>query len=154
MKPRLEDILDATLEVLNIDKENFSVNIRLRERSIVTVKQMVSLLGREYGFSLSDIGKVLQLNHSTVHWNAKTAMDYMRYEKEYAQKIQKIRDNLRKKFPALWVDNERESCCDCEVFKNRQGKEFLLGFHCPIMDRYVYRDEIACQYILSDGLAF
>lgn len=154
MKPRLEDILDATLEVLNIDKENFRFNIRSRERSIVTVKQMVSLLGKEYGFSLSKIGETLQLNHSTVHWDAKTAMNYIEYETDYAQKIQKIRDNLHKKLLPLSVDSERESCCDCEVFKNRQGKEFLLGFYCPMVNKYVYRDEIACQYVLSDGLNF
>ena len=120
----------------------------------MTVKQMVSLLGKEYGFSLSKIGKTLQLNHSTVHWNAKTAMNYMEYETDYAQKIQKIRDNLHKKLLSLSVDSERESCCDCEVFKNRQGKEFLLGFYCPMVNKYVYRDEMACQYVLSDGLNF
>ena len=154
MKPRLEDVLDATLEVLNIDKEDFLKRIKSRERSIVTVKQIVSLLGREYGFSLSKIGKILQINHSTVHTGAKNATDFIEYEKDYAQKVQNIRTILNEKFPVYWMDGTNESCCDCEVFKNRQGKEFLLGFHCPITDRYVYRNEIACQYILSDGMSF
>lgn len=154
MKPTAKDILDATLRVLGVDKDSWLSDMKSRKGIILTIKQMVSLLGREHGLSLNTIGSTLGLSHSMVCIHIKVAQGYEEYEKDYAQKLQAIREDLRKKFPALWIDNGSESCCNCEVFKNRQGKDFLLGFHCPIMDRYVYRDEIACQYILSDGLAF
>ena len=154
MKPTTKDILDATLKVLEVDKDTWLADKGTRKGIVLTIKQMVSLLGREYGFSLSDIGSTLGLSHSMVHLHNKVAQGYVEYEKDYAQKIEAIRKDLCMRFPKLWIDNGSDSCCNCEVFKNKQGKEFLIGFHCPIMDRYVSRDEIACQYILSDGLPF
>lgn len=49
---------------------------------------------------------------------------------------------------------KKDSCEDCEVFKNQQGKEFMLGFFCPLKDSYVLRNENACEWIVSDNLPF
>lgn len=47
-------------------------------------------------------------------------------------------------------------CVDCEVFKNYEQKEgqFALGFFCPIKQGFVFRDDFACENILSDNLPF
>lgn len=154
MRPTTKDILDATLKVLEVDKDYWNANKRTRKGIILTIKQMVSLLGREHGLYLNTIGSTLGLSHSMVSIHIKVAQGYVEYEKDYAKKVQAIRDDLRKKFSPLGMDNGNEYCCNCEVFKNRQRENFLLGFYCPIIDRYVCRDEIACQYVLSDGLNF
>lgn len=47
-----------------------------------------------------------------------------------------------------------ESCSACEMFKNHQGNTFALGFFCPIQNKFVFRDDFACDDILSDNLPF
>ena len=54
------------------------------------------------------------------------------------------------------MSNISERCSDCEVFKNHEKDKslFALGFFCPLMDKFVSRDDLACDWRLSDGLPF
>lgn len=47
-----------------------------------------------------------------------------------------------------------DTCKDCEVFKNHQGQQFFFGFFCPIKDAFVSRDEVSCEWMVSDELPF
>lgn len=50
---------------------------------------------------------------------------------------------------------ENKGCChECEVFRNFTDKEFAWGFFCPIKNKFVERDDDACEFILADGLNF
>lgn len=90
-KPSLEKIKNITLKVLNIDKETFEKSEKRRTALIQRAKQMIALIGQECGYSLNAIGRFLKLDHSTVHHNKLVAMDYAKYEHEYADSLNEIR---------------------------------------------------------------
>ena len=54
------------------------------------------------------------------------------------------------------MNNSKERCSDCEVFKNyeEQASSFAFGFHCPIVCRFVAREDNSCEWIVSDNLPF
>lgn len=54
------------------------------------------------------------------------------------------------------MENKRERCSDCEVFKNYEEKikMFAFGFYCPLANVFTMRDDIACEWIVSDNLPF
>lgn len=54
------------------------------------------------------------------------------------------------------ANNAKERCYECEVLKNheQQNKSFLFGFFCPIANKYVVRDDISCEWIVSDNMIF
>ena len=49
-----------------------------------------------------------------------------------------------------------DRCLNCEAFKNHEQKEgqFALGFFCQIKQEFVFRDDFACEWIVSDNLPF
>lgn len=52
------------------------------------------------------------------------------------------------------MNQQKDRCFECEVFKNQQEKDFLLGFFCPLTNKYVTRNEYACEWIVSDEFPF
>lgn len=52
------------------------------------------------------------------------------------------------------MEEGKECCCNCEVFKNHQEERFDWGFFCPIKGNFVVRENDACEFALSDGLNF
>lgn len=54
------------------------------------------------------------------------------------------------------MENKCECCSDCEVFKNHEEKTkiFSFGLYCPIANTFTMRDNIACEWIVSDNLPF
>lgn len=147
MKPSLKQIFDEVLRVNGMSDEYYNENKRSRLQKIITIRQVVSLVGQDYGYSQSQIGDFLGIDHSTVYHNKMMARRYCECEKEYFEMVKKIMSELNKP-----INDCR--CYDCEVFKNRQGGSFLFGFHCPIKNEYVKRDEFACEYILADNMPF
>jgi hypothetical protein len=147
MKPPLKQIFDTVLLANKMSEEYYNENKKSRLREIITIRQTVSLVGQDYGHSQQSIGDFLGIDHSTVHHNKMMARRYCECEKEYFEMVKKVMSELNR--PA---SNYR--CSDCEVFKNHQGTNFFFGFHCPIKDSYVNRDEFACEYILADNMPF
>lgn len=51
---------------------------------------------------------------------------------------------------------EKDKCSSCEVFKNHEDKEknFSLIFHCPMVNEIRRRDDMSCEYFVSDELPF
>lgn len=152
----LGDILDITLDVLNVDVVYFYENLKSRKSHFVKIKQIVSLIASERGFSLNKIGGFLDIDHSTVHHNIKQAKAYVEYEKQYAEQVNKIREVVDSKLSLEKEKSELLPCYTCEVFKNheRDRGSFIFGFFCPIKQAFVLRDDFACAWIVDDNLPF
>jgi hypothetical protein len=95
MKPTLEQILDTTLRILDLNKEYFMKNQSSRRLEIVEVKQMVSFVGQKNGYSQTVIGNFLGINHSTVCHNKKSACFFYDHDKRFARKINLILNALK-----------------------------------------------------------
>lgn len=147
MRPSLKQIFDEVLRASGMSEEYYNENKKSRLQKIITIRQIVSLIGQDYGYSQQRIGDFLGLDHSTIYHNKMMAKQYCECEKEYLEMVVKVMSELNKP-----INDCR--CYDCEAFKNRQGSSFLLGFHCPIKNEYVKRDEFACEYILADNMPF
>lgn len=147
MRPSLKQIFDEVLRANGMSEEYYNENKKSRLQKIITIRQVVSLVGQDYGYSQSQIGDFLGLDHSTIHHNKIMAKQYCECEKEYSEMVVNVMSELNRP-----ISNCR--CYDCEVFKNRQGSNFFFGLHCPIKDAYVNRDEFACEYILADNMPF
>lgn len=155
MRPTLMQILDAICYNKQIDRDFVIINKWSRKANIQEVKQLVCLIGQNYGYNQERIGNFLGLSHSTVYCNKKRAEGYIQYDYEYAQQYKKIMEALSnmQTTPQTKIKCDDE-CQHCEVFKNYQGKDFIFGFYCPVKGEYVKRDDFACENILSDGLPF
>lgn len=95
MRPTLEQILDATLRVLDFDKDYFLANKKSRRIEILEVKQFVSFIGQKYGYSQTTIGFFLEINHSSVCNNRKNALFYYDHNKRFARKIDLVLEALK-----------------------------------------------------------
>lgn len=95
MKPTLEQILDTTLKILDLDKEYFLANKNYRMLEIIEVKQIVSFVGQQYEHSQPTIGRFLGIDHSSVCNHKKNATFYYYYDKRFAGKIDRILDALK-----------------------------------------------------------
>lgn len=95
MKPTLEQILDTTLRVLDLDKEYFLANKSYRRLEILEVKQIISFVGQKYEYSQPTIGRFLGIDHSSVCHNRKNASFYYDCNKRFARKIDLILDVLK-----------------------------------------------------------
>lgn len=147
MRPSLKQIFDEVLRANGMSEEYYNENKKSRLQKIITIRQIVSLIGQDYGYSQQRIGDFLGLDHSSIYHNKMMAKQYCECEKEYAEMVVNVMCELNKPISSC-------RCYDCEVFKNRQGGSFLFGFHCPIKNEYVKRDEFACEYILADNMPF
>ncbi len=155
MRPTLTQILDAICENKGIDRNFVLVNKWSRKANIQEVKQLVCLIGQNFGYHQEYIGAFLGLSHSTVYCNKRRAEGYVEYDCEYAKQYNEIMETLVAMYQNTQCDVKRVcECLHCEVFKNHQGNDFLFGFYCPIKGEYVKRDDFACENILSDGLPF
>lgn len=156
MRPTLMQILEAICEVKEVDKYVFLQNKKSRVSHIQEVKQLICLLGQREGYSQNEVGRFLNIDHSTVCLNKKRAEGYCSYDKEYASDIDKIQEALLLKEPNTISPKEEIPCCECEAFKNYEQKEntFALGFYCPIRQAFVFRDDFSCEWIISDNLPF
>lgn len=96
MNPTLEQILDTTLRILDLDKEYFLSNKGYRRLEIIDVKQIISFIGQQYGYSQTEIGSFLGIDHSTVCNNRKKASFFYSYDKRFARKVNLILDALKK----------------------------------------------------------
>lgn len=155
MRPTLTQILDEVLKANQMSKEYYKKNKKSRLRSIITIRQVVSLVGQYCGYSLHEIGDFLGKTHGSIHHSKEMAKSFCSCEKEYATMVTNVMKRLsegEKSFECQRSKNER--CYDCEIFKNHQGRKFLFGFHCPIKDEYIKRDDFVCDFVLSDGLPF
>jgi hypothetical protein len=155
MKPTLTQILDAILIVNKVDKSYFMANMRSRLQKIQTIKQVFCLISRDYGYTLCQIGEFMKFDHSTILHNSIKAKQFSEFEPKYAKMVSKVSSILRD----LLMCNETQKkslCSDCEAFKNYQEKEkmFALGFFCPIKQKFILRDDIACEWIVNDNLPF
>lgn len=95
MKPTLEQILDTTLRILDLDKEYFLANKSYRRLEILEVKQIISFVGQKYEYSQPTIGRFLGINHSSVCHHRKNVSFYYNYDKRLARKIDLILDSLK-----------------------------------------------------------
>lgn len=154
MRPSLKQIFDEVLRANGMSEEYYNENKKSRLQKIITIRQIVSLVGQDYGYSQQRIGDFLGLDHSSIYHNKMMAKQYCECEKEYAEMVAKVTSELNKKSLIYGTTISDSRCYDCEVFKNRQGGSFLFGFHCPIKNEYVKRDEFACEYILADNMPF
>lgn len=96
MKPTLEDIFSTSLQVWNVDKENYSNLKYSRNASVVNIKQVVCWIAQRYGYSQSEIGRYLGIDHSTVHYNKRKVEDYLSYDTKYISLLNKTMDILNK----------------------------------------------------------
>lgn len=154
MKPSLQQILDETLGANKMSQEYYATHKKSRLQNIITIRQVVSLIGQDYGYTLHQIGDFLGIDHSSVHHNKVMAKRYCEYEREYLAMVTKVKSELNRPSLIYGATISDSHCYDCEVFKNRQEGGFFFGFHCPIKDEYVKRDEFACEYILADNMPF
>lgn len=147
MKPSLKQIFDEVLRANGMSEEYYNENKKSRLQKVITIRQVVSLVGQDYGYSQQNIGDFLGIDHSTVYHNKMMARQYCECEKEYLEMVTKVMSELNRPISDC-------RCYDCDVFKNHQGGHFLFGFHCPIKNEYVKREEFACEYILADNMPF
>lgn len=96
MRPTLQEILDATLNVLNISKDIYDKTRNSRLANVVRVRQIFCYVGEHYGYTLHAMGNFLHLTHSTVYHNKEMAKDFCSYEKGYANKINEILSHFEK----------------------------------------------------------
>ena len=89
MRPTLDDIFYAVLEVFDINDETYRNIKDSRESLAVSVRQVVCWIGQKYGYSQNEIGLYLGLNHSTVWHNKMKVEDYMSYDKDYKMRVNK-----------------------------------------------------------------
>lgn len=154
MRPSLKQIFDEVLRANEMSEEYYNENKKSRLRRIITIRQVVSLIGQDYGYAQRQIGDFLGVNHATVYNYKMMARRYCEYEREYSAMVKKATSNLKRQTLIYGTNINNCRCCDCEVFKNHQDSSFLFGFHCPIKNEYVNRDEFACEYILADNMPF
>lgn len=154
MRPSLKQIFDEVLRASGMSEEYYNENKKSRLRRIITIRQVVSLIGQDYGYAQRQIGEFLGVDHATVYNCKMMARRYCDCEREYSAMVAKVTSELNKMSLIYGTAIGDSRCYDCDVFKNRQGGSFLLGFHCPIKNEYVKRDEFACEYILADNMPF
>jgi hypothetical protein len=155
MRPKLTKILDETLEANQMSKEYYKKNKKSRLRNILTIRQVVSLVGQYCGYSLHEIAFFLGKSSGSIHHSKEMAKSFCCFEKEYAKMVTTVMKKLREEDDSFYTKRcKNERCYDCEIFQNHQGKKFLLGFHCPIKDEYIRRDDFVCSFVLSDRLPF
>lgn len=87
-------ILKTTLDAVGYDKSEWESNRSKRTPEPTMVKQMVSYIACDEGYSLTQVGNFLGVNHATVYHHKVQAKGLAEYEKDYAQKIQIIREAL------------------------------------------------------------
>lgn len=87
MNPTLYDILYATLDVLNIKKEDFKRARKSRLSYVVEAKQVFCFVAQHFGYSQQSLSDFLGLNHSTIVHNQKRAYERYTLEKGYANKV-------------------------------------------------------------------
>ena len=98
MKPALEEVLNATLEVLNMTKENYRAIRKSRLARIVEVRQLVSYIGTRYGYSQHKIGELLSIKPCTVLYHNNSVEGYLGYDKELSAKIDRVMSNFEEVF--------------------------------------------------------
>lgn len=96
MTPTLEQILDETLYVLDLDKDYFLKNKESRKKEILEVKQIVSLIGQKYAYPQTTIGAFLGISHSAVCLHKNNAIFYYDHDKMFARNIDLILTPLKK----------------------------------------------------------
>lgn len=112
MKPSLEDILNETLKVLNMTKENYRAIRKSRLARVVEVRQIVSYIATRYGYSQHKIGTLLAIKPCTVNYHNQLIEGYLSYDKELSIKIDKVMSNFEEVFFYHrlngWIAREKE----------------------------------------------
>lgn len=98
MKPTLGEVLNATLNVLNITKENYRVIRKSRLAKAVKVRQLVSYIGTRYGYSQHQIGELLAIKPCTVSYHNQLIEGYLSYDKELSLEIDKVLSTFEEVF--------------------------------------------------------
>ena len=87
MNPTLYDILEATLDVLNIKREDFKRARKSRLSYVVEAKQIVCFVAQHFGHSQQSIADFLGFTHSAIHHSQKKAYELSTIDKGYANKV-------------------------------------------------------------------
>lgn len=90
MRPTLQLIFDATLNVVGMSKVEYERVKKSHYEKPLMIRQIVSLLGQKYGYSLHKIGDFLDIAHCTVHHQREKAKGFYEYEKEYASMVDDV----------------------------------------------------------------
>lgn len=139
MRPTLDDIFYAVLEAFDIDDETYRNIKDSREALAVSVRQVICWIGQKScGYSQSEIGGYLGLNHSTVWHNKMRAEDYMSYDKDYKMCVNKALSILYAKEEEQkecsingWVTRDEDG--DLTVFSDKPIRETFsdgINFWC------------------------
>lgn len=96
MNPTLYDILYATLDVLNIKKEDFKRARKSRLSYVVEAKQIVCFVAQHFGYSQQSIADFLGLTHAAILNNQKRAYDFSTIEKGYANKVNAVLEKFER----------------------------------------------------------
>ena len=94
MKPTLREVLDCTLSVLNMTKENYRAIRKSRLARIVEARQIVCFVGTRYGYSQHQIGELLSIKPCTVLYHNNSVEGYLGYDKELSAKIDRVMSNF------------------------------------------------------------
>ena len=131
MRPTLDDIFYAVLEAWDTDEETYRNLKDSRERLAVSVRQVICLIAQDCGYSQSQIGLYLGLNHSTVWHNKKMCKDYMAYDKEYKLVVYKALTLLYEK-----EDAQIETTIKGFITRDENGKLTLWDENPPERDAF------------------
>lgn len=91
MRTQLSDILDVTLDILRISHSEWDKGRKSRVRKMVLVKQIVSLIGKEAGYTPTEIASFLGIERTTVIHHQATLAGWCQYSKEQEMTVREIR---------------------------------------------------------------
>ena len=77
MRYSLEQILEATLCCCNVSEEEWRLKKHKRDGYLVRVKEIVSLIACQQGYSCNEIGCFLHQNRTTIIYHIKTLKEHI-----------------------------------------------------------------------------
>ena len=96
MKPTLQTILNETLLVEKMTKENYRATRKTKLQRAIEVKQIICYVGTRYGYTNYQIAKFLGIDHSTVCHHNSTAEGYFSYDKNFSHKVNMVMSKFEK----------------------------------------------------------
>ena len=113
MKPSLKEILEVTLEELNVTQRHYKEACKSRLSNIVLAKQIVCYVATHFGYSQHSIASFLKIDRTNVSYHKSLAENYSKIEKKYAVKVNKVMsrfENVRYCHSKLgWVARDKDT---------------------------------------------
>lgn len=99
----IQKLFKLTAKAMNIDPK--FVLRRTRDADIIEVRRISIAICGEFGLSPSNIGRAINMNHTTIIHHRKRFFDLCRLEPGYEDRYNEIRDNVLNKLNGKFMDD-------------------------------------------------